>query len=135
MNALITSLVLTGLVFLFRAMVKREGRTTDSEALQEEAHKRWEDKSSPLADELMCLSTARPRVIGEPELVAKPEGNVTPAIPNATDPSHCPACGALVTTHDESCPSCEISFVCDDSQRWVSSNVGPADGICLPPPR
>jgi hypothetical protein len=59
--------------------------------------------------------------------------NVTASLTNAPERSRCPACGALITALDERCPSCEIAFVADGSQKWTLGTVGPVDGICLPP--
>jgi hypothetical protein len=62
----------------------------------------------------------------------KPKENVTPTLTNAANQSRCPACGAIITPNDEVCPSCEICFIADGSQKWMLGTVGPADGIFLP---
>jgi Protein of unknown function (DUF2500) len=72
--------------------------------------------------------------LAEPtEAATKPKENVTPVLMNAADRCFCPACGAIITANDESCPSCEISFVAEGSQKWTLGTVGPADGIYRPP--
>lgn len=68
-----------------------------------------------------------------PEPNSKPEENVTRTLANAAARSYCPACGAIITANDERCPSCDIAFVADGSQKWTLGAVGPADGIFLPP--
>jgi hypothetical protein len=69
----------------------------------------------------------------QPEPDSKSKENVTPTLTNAANQSCCPACGAIITPNDEVCPSCEISFIADGSQKWTLGTVGPADGIFLPP--
>lgn len=69
----------------------------------------------------------------QPEPHSKPNENVTRFLTNTADRSRCPACGAIITAYDERCPSCDIAFVADGTQKWTLGAVGPADGIFQPP--
>jgi hypothetical protein len=74
----------------------------------------------------------KPAEEGMSHLSQQLKENVTPSLMSAADQSRCPACGAIITANDELCPSCEIAFVADGSQKWTLGPVGPADGIYRP---
>jgi hypothetical protein len=93
-----------------------------------------EDENRRLADDPPLPPTdGNSRLSQQPEAAPKREENVTPSLTNTVERSRCPACGALITANDESCPSCEIAFVADGSPIWTLGTVGPADGIYRPP--
>ena len=134
LSVIVSTLVLTGVILLINVLIMRSGRGTNSGELQGEAYQRREDENHRLADE-PAVSSAEgdARLTRQLEPDAKPIEAVTPFPTKAADQSRCPACDALITPNDESCPSCEISFVADGSQHWKPRTVGPADGIYLPP--
>jgi hypothetical protein len=134
MNLIVSAIVLTGVILLICVLLRSSGRGSNSETPQVEGRQRSEDENRRSADEPAFPSTERnSRLTQLPEPPPKPEENVTTSARNTPGRSHCPACGALITATDETCPSCEITFVSDGSQNWTLGNVGPADGICLPP--
>jgi hypothetical protein len=93
-----------------------------------------EDENRRLADDPPLPPTdGNSRLSQQPEAAPKREENVTPSLTNTVERSRCPACGALITANEESCPSCEIAFVADGSPKWTLGTVGPADGIYRPP--
>lgn len=133
MDAIVSVIAVTSLILLIYALFMRGGRGTHSVALQGEARQRLEDENRRLANEPLLPSTDGNSRLTQPELDPKPKQNVTPSLTNAADRSRCPACGAIITANDESCPSCEIRFVADGSRKWKLGTVGPADAIYLPP--
>jgi hypothetical protein len=93
-----------------------------------------EDENRRLADDPPLPPTdGNSRLSQQPEAAPKREENVTPSLTNTVERSRCPACGALITANEESCPSCEIAFVADGSPKWTLGTVGPADAIYRPP--
>ena len=99
-----------------------------------EVNQRLKHENRPLVDGLPLSATdVDSRLTQQPEPDPKPEEHVTESLTNAAVQSRCPACGASITANDESCPSCEISFVADGSPKWTLGTVGPADGIYRPP--
>lgn len=119
MNAIFSTIVVTGIILVICAVFLRSGRGADSDEPQGEVRQRTEDE--------FCQLTQQP----EPD--SQPSENVTPSRTPARSRSRCAACGAIITANDERCPSCDIAFVADGSQKWTLGAVGPADGIYLPP--
>lgn len=119
MNAIDSAIVLTSVILLLAILLARSSRDTNSAADAEDGHLPSEDENRQWTQPF--------------ESAPKREEQVTSFLPNTADQSRCPACGATITANDEKCPSCEIAFVADGSRRWTLRNVGPADGIYLPP--
>jgi hypothetical protein len=130
MNGIVSVIVVISVIFLIYALLMRSSRGTHSEALEEAGSQRLEDENQPLADGPPLPATDRDsRLTQQRKPAPRPEEHVTPSLTNAAGPGHCPACGALITAEDERCPSCEICFVADGSQKWTLGPLGPADGI------
>ena len=119
MNAIFSTILVTGIILVICAVFLRSGRGADSDEPQGEVRQRTEDE--------FCQPTQQP----EPNF--QPNENVTPSLTTKRNRSRCAACGAIITATDERCPSCDIAFVTDGSQKWTLGAVGPADGIFLPP--
>ena len=131
---IVSAIGVTSVILLIYVLIMRSARGAKSEAFQEEAYQRLEDENRRLADEPPVLSAeGDSRLTQQLEPALKSNESVTPFPSTATERSRCPACDGIITATDESCPSCEISFVTDGSQNWTPRTVGPADGIYLPP--
>ena len=142
MDVIVPVLVLVGVLLLLYALLLRSSRqaTGATQALQRELDQRGQEENRRLADEHpLPPADGDSGLTQPPERDAKRNEKVTPSPTNAADQSRCPACGAVITASDATCPSCEISFVTDSSsvsdgfQKWTERTVGPADGICRPP--
>jgi hypothetical protein len=134
MNVMVSVIVMTSLVVLIFVLLTRSGRGTHPEALQEGVDQALQDETRPPADDSpLSPVEGDSRLTQQPERDPKVEEHVTESLTNAASQSRCPACGASITAHDESCPSCEISFVSDGSQKWTLGTAGPPDGIFRPP--
>lgn len=134
MNTIVTAIFLASFILLIRALLMRIVRSSDSEDLQEELQQRSTDKNRRRAAEAPLPSAdGNSWLIQQPKPHPKSKENVTGSLTNEANPNHCPACGAIITSYDERCPSCEIAFVADGSRKWTLGTVGPADGIYRPP--
>lgn len=118
MNVIVSIIVAMGFVLLIRALLTRSSRDSSLDELRREVHQRTEDEFCQLTQQL------------EPD--SQSNENVTPFRTPSANRSRCAACGAIITANDERCPSCDIAFVADGSQKWTLGTVGPADGIYLP---
>lgn len=134
MNAIILGIGVTSFILLIYALLMRSDRGITAEELQEERRQNLEEEKRRLEDEPPLPSADGDLwLIQQPEPDHKLKENVTPSLTSAADRSNCPACGAIITANDERCPSCEIAFIADGSQKWTLGTAGPADGIFLSP--
>ena len=134
MIVIVTIIVVTGIILLINVLMRSSGRDTPPEELQgkdylprQDELRRWADKSPASSAEEEARLTQRL------EADPRPTETATSFPTKEGDRSYCPACGAFITAHDESCPSCEIVFVSDGSRTWTPGTVGPAEGIYRPP--
>jgi hypothetical protein len=132
MHMIFAAIAATGMTLLIYALHMRRGHGTNDE--EGEVQQRLEDEKDRLADEPpLPIADEDSWLTQQSEPDLERNENVTLSLTNAAPRSRCPACGAIITVHDERCPSCDIAFVADGSQQWTLGAVGPADGIFLPP--
>jgi hypothetical protein len=133
MNTVFSVILVAGAIVLIYELLMRSGRGTGSETIRAEVHQRWKIEVHRLIEESPLPSgDGNSRLTQQSGPDPEPNDSVTLSPTNAADRSLCPACGAIITANDERCPSCEIAFVTDGSQKWTLPAVGPADGIYLP---
>jgi len=136
MNVIVLAILMISFILIVYSLLMRSVRGINVEAPPTEGQQRGRKDNDRRGEEpSLAFTNGNAWLIQQPEPDLHPPQNGTPPLTNAANGSCCPACGASITENDERCPSCDICFVADGSQKWTLKAVGPLDGIYLPPTR